>query len=32
LNSLIIGHPPTAGVADQSSKAGHFMADLMWKF
>jgi hypothetical protein len=32
LNSLIIGNPPTAGVPDQNSKAGHFMADLMWKF
>ncbi len=32
LNNLIIGNPPTTGVTDQSSKAGHFMADLMWKF
>jgi hypothetical protein len=32
LNDLIIGNPPTAGVPDQRSNAGHFMADLMWKF
>ena len=32
LNNLIIGNPPTPGVSDQSAKAGHFMADLMWKF
>lgn len=32
LNDLIVGNPPTAGVVDQRSNAGHFMADLMWKF
>jgi len=31
LNDLIIGNPPSPGF-DSASKAGHFMADLMWKF
>ena len=31
LNDLIIGNPTSPGF-DSASKAGHFMADLMWKF
>jgi len=31
LNDLIIGNPSSPGF-DSASKAGHFMADLMWKF
>ncbi len=31
LNDLIIGNPTSPGF-DSASRAGHFMADLMWKF